>query len=70
MKRYTHWPQLILGITFSWGVLVASFELFGTISIEIILLYIACIFWTLGYDTIYAYQDRDDDITLVAVKVT
>ena len=62
MKRYTHWPQLILGITFSWGVLVASFELFGTISTKIILLYIACIFWTLGYDTIYAYQDRDDDI--------
>ena len=64
MKKYTYWPQLFLGFTFNWGVLVASVQITETISIEAILLYIACIFWTLGYDTIYAYQDRKDDIKI------
>ena len=64
MKKYTYWPQLFLGFTFNWGVLVASVQITETISIETILLYIACIFWTLGYDTIYAYQDRKDDIKI------
>ena len=62
MKRYTHWPQLILGIAFSWGVIIVSFQFYKTITFERTLLYIGCIFWTLAYDTIYAYQDRDDDI--------
>ena len=62
MKRYTYWPQLFLGFTFNWGILVSSAQITESISIEAVLLYIACIFWTLGYDTIYAYQDRKDDI--------
>ena len=62
MKRFTYWPQLILGITFSWGILIVSVEYINGISLQTIFLYIACIFWTLGYDTIYAYQDKEDDI--------
>jgi 4-hydroxybenzoate polyprenyltransferase len=63
MKRITYWPQLVLGIVFSWGVLITSFELYGEITLDYFLLYLACIFWTLSYDTIYAYQDRNDDIS-------
>jgi len=63
MKRITYWPQIFLGLVFSWGVLIISVELFGKIKLDYCLLYIACIFWTLSYDTIYAYQDRDDDIS-------
>ena len=62
MKRYTHWPQLCLGLVFSWGVLIVSIEFFNEINLSLFLLYLACIFWTLAYDTIYAYQDREDDI--------
>ena len=62
LKRYTYWPQLGLGIVFAWGVLITSIQFTGTISYNLLLLYIACIFWTLAYDTIYAYQDRLDDI--------
>jgi len=62
MKRITYWPQLVLGLIFSWGVLITSAELFGKIKLDYCLLYLACIFWTLSYDTIYAYQDRQDDI--------
>ena len=62
MKRITYWPQIILGITFSWGVLIVSTEFYGYITFQFSILYIGCIFWTLGYDTIYAYQDREDDI--------
>ena len=62
LKRYTYWPQLGLGLVFSWGVLIVSIQFTGTISFSFLLLYIACIFWTLAYDTIYAYQDREDDI--------
>ena len=64
MKRFTYWPQLFLGLTFSWGVLIASAQSIETISLQAILLYIGCVFWTLGYDTIYAYQDREDDIKI------
>ena len=64
MKRYTYWPQLFLGIIFNWGILVASAQITESIPIQAVLLYIACIFWTLGYDTIYAYQDRKDDIKI------
>ncbi len=62
MKRITHWPQIILGITFSWGVLVVSMQFYQSINFHFALLYVACVFWTLGYDTIYAYQDKEDDI--------
>ena len=62
MKRYTYWPQLFLGIIFSWGVLLVSIEFYNKINIEFFILYLACIFWTLAYDTIYAYQDIKDDI--------
>ena len=63
MKRITYWPQIFLGLVFSWGVLITSVELFGKITLDYFLLYLACIFWTLSYDTIYAYQDRNDDIS-------
>jgi len=62
MKRYTHWPQLVLGIVFNWGVLIVSIQFFDKISLNFLTLYIGCIFWTLAYDTIYAYQDIEDDI--------
>lgn len=62
MKRYTYWPQLILGIIFSWGVFIVYFQFSNKFELEYVLLYIGCIFWTLGYDTIYAYQDIEDDI--------
>ena len=62
MKRVTYWPQIILGIVFSWGVLIVTIQFNGTLSNQFIFLYIGCVFWTLGYDTVYAYQDRKDDI--------
>jgi len=62
LKRYTYWPQLGLGLVFSWGVLIVSIQFTGTITLSFLLLYIACVFWTLAYDTIYAYQDIEDDI--------
>ncbi len=63
MKRITFWPQIFLGLTFSWGALLVSVQFNGSITYQFFLLYIACVFWTLGYDTIYAYQDIKDDIT-------
>ena len=62
MKRFTYWPQLVLGIIFNWGILIVSMQFNGYLSTSSIILYVGCIFWTLGYDTIYAYQDREDDI--------
>ena len=62
MKRYTYWPQLVLGLVFSWGVLMVSFEFYSEIRLNLLLLYFGCVVWTLAYDTIYAYQDREDDI--------
>ena len=61
MKRITFWPQLFLGIIFNWGVIICSVEFFGTITKEYLILYLACVLWTVGYDTIYAYQDLKDD---------
>lgn len=61
MKRYTNWPQLILGIIFNWGVLIVSIQFLNNFNKDFIILYFGCIFWTLAYDTIYAYQDRKDD---------
>ena len=69
MKRITYWPQLFLGITFNWGVIMGWTALTNDISLEPFLLYVAAIFWTLGYDTIYGLQDmRDDEI--IGVKST
>ena len=63
MKRITYWPQLFLGLTFNWGIMMAWTATLNNLSLNIILLYIAAIFWTLGYDTIYGAQDlRDDEI--------
>ena len=61
-KRFTHFPQIILGLIFSWGVLIVAYEFNQKINLNHIVLYVACIFWTTGYDTIYAYQDKVDDI--------
>ncbi len=62
MKRITYWPQVFLGLAFSWGVLIVSTQFNETITFNFVILYVACVIWTLGYDTIYAYQDREDDI--------
>jgi len=69
MKRITYWPQLFLGLTFNWGIVLGWTSITNNISIEPILLYLSAIFWTLGYDTIYGLQDiRDDEI--IGVKST
>ncbi|MGE0181117.1 MAG: 4-hydroxybenzoate octaprenyltransferase [Parvularculaceae bacterium] len=67
MKRVTWWPQAWLGLTFNWGALMGYSALAGELRISAILLYLAGIAWTLGYDTIYAHQDKEDD-ALVGVK--
>ena len=69
MKRYTYWPQLFLGFTFNWGILMAWTSITNEISYLPILLYIGAIFWTLGYDTIYGVQDISDD-EIIGVKST
>ncbi len=69
MKRITYWPQLFLGLTFNWGIIMGWTSITNNISIEPVILYLAAIFWTLGYDTIYGLQDiRDDEI--IGVKST
>ena len=69
MKRITYWPQLFLGITFNWGIIMAWAATNNSISLEIILLYISAIFWTLGYDTFYGAQDMSDD-EIIGLKST
>ena len=69
MKRITYWPQLFLGITFNWGILMAWTSMGNEISFNILLLYLAAIFWTLGYDTIYGAQDMSDD-EIIGLKST
>jgi len=69
MKRITYWPQLFLGLTFNWGIIMAWAAVNNNISYEIIALYISAIFWTLGYDTIYGVQDMVDD-EIIGVKST
>ena len=61
MKRITYWPQLFLGLTFNWGIIMGWTSITNEISIHAIILYIAAIFWTLAYDTIYGTQDIKDD---------
>ena len=69
MKRITYWPQLFLGLTFNWGIIMSWSSITGNISIEPIILYLGAIFWTLGYDTIYGIQDIKDD-EIIGVKST
>ena len=69
MKRITYWPQLFLGLTFNWGIIMAGSALNNEVSFEIILLYFSAIFWTLGYDTIYGAQDMSDD-EIIGLKST
>ena len=69
MKRFTYWPQLFLGITFNYGLILAWVSINNDIRITPILFYFGAIFWTLGYDTIYGYQDIKDD-EIIGVKST
>jgi len=69
MKRITYWPQLFLGLTFNWGIVMAGAAVTNNISTEIIILYASAIFWTLGYDTIYGTQDVADD-EIIGIKST
>ena len=69
MKRFTHWPQLFLGITFNYGLILGWTSVTSEISIAPIILYLGAIFWTLGYDTIYGFQDIKDD-EIIGVKST
>ena len=69
MKRITYWPQLFLGLTFNWGIIMAWVAINNMISLDIIILYVSAIFWTLGYDTIYGAQDIADD-EIIGMKST
>ena len=69
MKRITYWPQFFLGITFNVGCLIGYASVENILNIQIAFLYLAGIFWTLGYDTIYAHQDRSDDLN-IGIKST
>lgn len=68
-KRFTHWPQFFLGLAFSWGAIMGWVAEFGSLHIAPFLLYIGAIAWTIGYDTIYAHQDKEDD-TLIGIGST
>jgi 4-hydroxybenzoate polyprenyltransferase len=69
MKRFTYWPQLFLGITFNYGLILGWTSIVGEISNIPIIFYLGAIFWTLGYDTIYGFQDIKDD-EIIGVKST
>ncbi|MFL2892277.1 MAG: 4-hydroxybenzoate octaprenyltransferase [Candidatus Pelagibacter sp.] len=69
MKRFTYWPQLFLGITFNYGLILAWIAITNEIAMIPIIFYFGAIFWTLGYDTIYGYQDINDD-EIIGVKST
>tara|TARA_E500000331_G_C17081389_1_gene637075 strand:- start:19 stop:879 length:861 start_codon:yes stop_codon:yes gene_type:complete len=69
MKRITYWPQLFLGLTFNWGIIMAWTSISNILTIDIFIVYFAAIFWTLGYDTIYGVQDIVDD-EIIGVKST
>ncbi|HCX67095.1 MAG TPA: 4-hydroxybenzoate octaprenyltransferase, partial [Rhodobiaceae bacterium] len=61
MKRITYWPQFVLGLAFNWGALMGWAAVKGELSLAPVLLYLGAVAWTVGYDTIYALQDREDD---------
>ena len=69
MKRYTYWPQFFLGITFNYGLLLGWTSINESISLAPFIFYFGAIFWTLGYDTIYGFQDIEDD-EIIGVKST
>ncbi|MGC1694171.1 MAG: 4-hydroxybenzoate octaprenyltransferase [Pseudolabrys sp.] len=69
MKRVTYWPQIFLGLAFSWGALMGWPAAFGRLDAPALVLYAGSISWVIGYDTIYAHQDREDDL-LVGIKST
>jgi 4-hydroxybenzoate polyprenyltransferase len=68
-KRFTYWPQVVLGLTFKWGALVGWAAINGSLDPPALVLYAGSVLWTIGYDTIYAHQDKDDDAT-VGLKST
>ncbi|SOC35105.1 4-hydroxybenzoate polyprenyltransferase [Rhizobium subbaraonis] len=68
-KRFTDWPQFFLGLAFSWGALMGWSAQFGNVSLAAVALYVAAVAWTIGYDTIYAHQDKEDD-ALIGVRST
>jgi 4-hydroxybenzoate polyprenyltransferase len=69
MKRFTYWPQLFLGVTFNYGLILGWTAIRAEIDIVPVLFYIGAVFWTLGYDTIYGYQDIKDD-EIIGLKST
>jgi 4-hydroxybenzoate polyprenyltransferase len=69
MKRITYYPQVFLGITFNFGILISSLVIFKKITFDSLILYLACLIWTVIYDTIYAYQDIESDLK-IGVKST
>jgi 4-hydroxybenzoate polyprenyltransferase len=69
MKRITYWPQIVLGLAFSWGALMGWAAAFARIEAPALLLYAGAIAWVIGYDTIYAHQDREDD-AFIGIKST
>jgi 4-hydroxybenzoate polyprenyltransferase len=64
MKRITYWPQVFLGLNFNWGALIGWTAITDTLAAPPLLLYVGGVFWTIGYDTIYAHQDKEDDIRI------
>src|SRR6185312_7594233 len=69
MKRITYWPQIVLGLAFSWGALMGFAVIAGRIDAPALWLYAGSIAWVIGYDTIYAHQDAEDD-ALIGIKST
>jgi 4-hydroxybenzoate polyprenyltransferase len=69
MKRFTYWPQVVLGLAFSWGAVMGWAAAFGSLAAPPLMLYAGSIAWVIGYDTIYAHQDREDD-ALIGIKST
>ncbi len=69
MKRFTYWPQLFLGLTFNWGALMGWAAVAGSLAPAPLALYLGGVLWTLGYDTIYAHQDKEDD-AFIGIKST
>jgi 4-hydroxybenzoate polyprenyltransferase len=63
-KRITYWPQIFLGLNFNWGALIGWTAVTGALASPSLLLYLGGVFWTIGYDTIYAHQDKEDDIRI------